>query len=684
MATIRVEVEPDHLEQLAKVRKPLLAIEELIWNGLDADADRVVVRFDRNVMEGIERIEVSDTGHGMAHREAVSAFRSLGGSWKRQSNRSKELRRLLHGKAGKGRFRAFALGEKVTWRTVYQQDGQLMTYEIVGRRENLREFAVEDPAPATSGQPGTTVTIEGLTSRFGSLTDSEAIPKLTRTFALYLQNYHTIVVEYNGSSIRPHDEQSRLDEFELPPATLNDGSSAPVKLVVIEWKAPMDRALVLCDEDGFALVEVTPKFQAPGFHFTAYVKSAALREFDAEGRLEAEDLDEDVRQVLQAARAKLREHFRSRAAQTAAEVVAEWKRDQVYPFDDRPQTPVDEAARQVFDICALSINTYSPTFSQADTSAKRFQMRLLKEALSDSPVRVIRIVREVLDLPEEKQQELAELLERTTLSAVVTAAKAVADRLDFLQGLEALAYDRDIRPTVLERRQLHRILASETWVFGEEFNLTVDDQSLTAVLQAHVDKLGRDDLEPVTRMDGSIGIVDLMLSRMAKQSNPERREHLVVELKRPARELNDDDLNQIRSYALAVIEDPRFRNTTTSWAFWLVSSEMSRSVQRQVAKPNLPPGMLEEYENERIWVRTWGQILEDCRARLTFFQERLDYQATEEGGLDYLRAVHSQYLPAPLHADDCLPVGNAGPRRVDTNNHVRDAASASPQPGDRA
>jgi hypothetical protein len=29
---------------------------------------------------------------------------------------------------------------------------------------------------------------------------------------------------------------------------------------------------------------------------------------------------------------------------------------------------------------------------------------------------------------------------------------------------------------VLERSQLHRILADNTWIFGEEFNLTTDDQ----------------------------------------------------------------------------------------------------------------------------------------------------------------------------------------------------------------
>jgi hypothetical protein len=42
-----------------------------------------------------------------------------------------------------------------------------------------------------------------------------------------------------------------------------------------------------------------------------------------------------------------------------------------------------------------------------------------------------------------------------------------------------------------ERSQLHRMIAdNNTWIFGEEFNLTVDDQSLTEVLRKHRKLIG--------------------------------------------------------------------------------------------------------------------------------------------------------------------------------------------------
>jgi hypothetical protein len=42
----KVEVQEDHIERLANAR-PIQAIAELIWNGVDADANRIIVPPDR-------------------------------------------------------------------------------------------------------------------------------------------------------------------------------------------------------------------------------------------------------------------------------------------------------------------------------------------------------------------------------------------------------------------------------------------------------------------------------------------------------------------------------------------------------------------------------------------------------------------------------------------------------------
>jgi hypothetical protein len=82
----------DHLAQYAK-QSAVDALVELIWNGLDAEADEVDVDIESSSlgttdrdMYYVTRITVTDTGHGITPDIARSAFPSLGDSWKRTLN----------------------------------------------------------------------------------------------------------------------------------------------------------------------------------------------------------------------------------------------------------------------------------------------------------------------------------------------------------------------------------------------------------------------------------------------------------------------------------------------------------------------------------------------------------------------------------------------------------------------
>jgi hypothetical protein len=221
----------------------------------------------------------------------------------------------------------------------------------------------------------------------------------------------------------------------------------------------------------------------------------------------------------------------------------------------------------VFDVVALNIHSYLPDFDSADAETRRLTFRLLRQAVTSDATSLQTILHDVLRLPQDKQDELAKLLKKTSLSRIISASKLVADRLDFLRSLELLVFDKDSQKELKERSQLHRIVAEHTWIFGEEYALAVDDQSLTEVLRAHVGGLGIELLDetPVVRDDGSSGIIDLMLSRAIPQPRPDSREHLIVELKRPSVVIGRAEVDQVESYAYAVKNDPRFKHMNTRW-----------------------------------------------------------------------------------------------------------------------
>ena len=283
----------------------------------------------------------------------------------------------------------------------------------------------------------------------------------------------------------------------------------------------------------------------------------------------------------------------------------------------------------MFDVVALNVNHYLPAFQGSDEVSKRLQLRLLRHAVERAPADLSRILIEVLDLPVEKRQELAELLDWTTLAHIINASKIIGDRLEFLQGLETLVFDDEFKHAVRERTQLHRVVAENAWMFGEQYHLSVDDQSLTEVLKKHIQLQHRDIEidEPVKRLDGTRGIVDLMFSRNIQLAGSEEREHLVVELKRPDVNVNSDAITQIKSYAFSVIGDERFRGVTTKWVFWAVLSDLDAFARQEVSQRDRPRGMLYQSDDPSvtIWVKTWSQIINDCRSRLRFFAEKLNY-----------------------------------------------------------
>jgi hypothetical protein len=549
---------------------------------------------------------------------------------------------MLHGRNGQGRWAAFGLGDIITWTSIAKDGDALARTEIVGRRSRPNEFDIDSASAPSGAKLGTTVEIAPLAEGAAALAEKAGQERLATELALYLAMY-PVTVTVAGSKVDPAAMQERRhdEDLELP------GGLGQAKLTIIEWSKPVERKILLCDEDGFTLGEAPARFHAHGFNFTVYLRWAGFRE--RVDMLTVADFDADLTAVIESARVAARTYFHQRTQEHERETIARWKQEGVYPYAEEPEADaeVDRAERALFDIVATTV---APTIDIADARSKRLSLGLLKEAV-EHPGSLRRIIEDVLELPEEKRAQLVDLLDRTTLTDMITATKQVTNRLDWLRGLEALVFESELRGMVKERTGLQRMLASETWIFGEEYALTVDDQSLTEVLKRHLKFLGREELapEPVLRTDGSIGIVDLMLSR-AIERREKLREHLVIELKAPSVNVGTKEISQVKSYAHAVAEDPRFASTNTRWQFWVLSTDVTKDGDRERKQRGRPFGLAYEPDDARIqvWIKTWGEVIEDAEHRMKFFQKALNVQATRDQGVEYLRKRHADFIPETL------------------------------------
>jgi hypothetical protein len=644
MQTISVTVDPKHFERLAA--NPARALSELIWNSLDADAHKIDVVFVRTVLGGIDSLRIVDDGQGMTEKDVVEDFGRLGSSWKQFAEKSKGEGRMLHGRKGQGRWAAFGLGDTIRWTSTAHDNGTLMRTQVTGHRSRPNEFDVDSAAAPSGVKVGTTVEILPAVPAVEALAAEPGRERLATELALYLAMY-AATITIDGTKLDPEAmRERRHDEtLELPHGL------GTADLTIIEWRKQVDRKLFLCDKDGFTLSETAARLHAPGFNFTVYVKWDGFRErIDMLG---VADFDTDLSTVIDKARAAARSYFNKRTREHEGDTIARWKQEGVYPYAEEPEpdAKVAQAERALFDIVAT---TAASTLDVSDAPAKRLSLQLLREAV-ENPTSLRRIIEDVLDLSEEKRTELVDLLERTTLTDMIAATRQVTGRLDWLRGMEALVFEPELRKVIKERSQLHRMLASETWIFGEEYALTVDDESLSTVLKRHLKLLDRAELtpEPVLRSDGTTGIVDLMLSR-AVERREQLREHLVIELKAPDVSIGAKEISQIKSYAHAVAEDARFASTNTRWQFWVISTDVTKDGNRERSQRDRPFGLAYEPDDApmQVWVKTWSEVIEDAAHRMKFFQSALNLQATRDQGVEYLRKRHAEFIPTTLRVAD--------------------------------
>src|SRR5581483_763265 len=205
--------------------------------------------------------------------------------------------------------------------------------------------------------------------------------------------------------------------------------------------------------------------------------------------------------------------------------------------------------------------------------------------------------------------------------------------LKFIAALESIVFDPETKGRLKERSQLHKILAENTWVLGEEYNLWASDKDLKRVLEKHRAVLDPDIVidDPVKVIGKKWGIVDLMLSRATRRHRANDIEHLVVELKAPKVVIGADEITQAKRYAMAVSKDERFHTVKgVRWHFWIVSNSYDEFARADIeGGPDPARQLIHRKDNISVGLKTWGELIEENRARLQFFQEHLEHSADE-------------------------------------------------------
>lgn len=650
MAELRLRASDDHVARIAHEGDPVRAVVELIWNAIDAEADTVTVDLKRSGMEAIDEVHVIDDGHGIASTEVESTFGRIGGSWKQLSSKSKNGKRSLHGQLGEGRLRSLALGSRVTWASYSAAvTGEFEEVCISGSRSERDRFTW-DVRPAASDVRATGTTFIAYNDEQLSLSAFDAkdvIAKLRAHFAPVLLNDKALSITYEGSTLDPQDEIAHDNTIEF---NFGENGDETASVRIIEWRFGKHRALYFGTDTTHFPFETAGDSVEKQFSYSAYVTWSGLGH-EALGLLSLHEMaDGDVGELWKAVRRVVREHFNMRRRELRREQIQSWRDKGIYPYNGEPKTETEQAERAVF-------NAVSGTIANQISSSKReakLTLNLLKNALHHDPEKLTAILHEVVNLSEEDRDTLSALLSETSLPAIIRSANLIASRNKFLSGLQHLLFDPVDSDKVGERDHLHKILEHQLWIFGEGYHLMSSERGLTELLRNHLklEGLPIKGVDPVRRWDGKSGRTDLHLAVKTREHDMIR--HLIIELKAPDIRAGRDEHLQVVDYAQTILDTPAFKSEKASWDIVLMVTDFDDTVRRQIIKGHSATGLIYDPEAEpgrpavRIYVRRWGDVIEENKRRLEFVTDALEHDPSVSEGLQYVREEYADLLPPAL------------------------------------
>lgn len=404
--TLHMKPGETELLRLRNSTNAISALAELVWNSLDADAKLVEVSWSENEMMGVDTIVVRDNGHGIAFDEKkpdTHVFMTLGDSAKHTVDHHSPEGRILHGRFGKGRLRALALGGVISWDTTFAKGKSLKSYIL---KATVGESSVEVSRPkAGKKQTGTTATVALVSEKGNTLDAFDVRQRFSQIFSEHLANYPNIEIHVQGERLDPEALIRGQHELGNYDTSFTDGDELHWGLRATQWTDRVSDAkgkLYLCDEQRVVIAEYELGLRGAE-DYTFYLDCSRTREWEEDGMIAMrEDAQEVINEARRTAHKFLRRSFKQRAQSLTEELIEQ----RIYPYSTADSGPAVEEEKKLFAHFALHIRQSVGSYEKMNLDNKRLLFKLLQELLHREPMAVADVLSNILKLSHEDRKSL--------------------------------------------------------------------------------------------------------------------------------------------------------------------------------------------------------------------------------------------------------------------------------------
>lgn len=617
------------------------ALAELIWNGFDARATTVDIRFRADGLGRVEKLVVADNGEGISYQTLGRTFGSFLDSVKRNSYRRSSYSK---GKKGKGRFSFSIFATKATWHTVSRHHDKLIEYDLVIHKSAKNVYEELNKKVSKSRHTGTQVILEGLFDLSGySFTDKSFTDYLAREFGwfLFLNREAGYALTINGE---PVEYAHLIADSTTTALTIQDrkGNEHVFRINYVRWLHRIgDKYYYYFLND--RKLEVAKRLtsfnnNAIDFHHSVFVDSPFFNAFDIQNA----DADEenlfselDGNRIFKLLLADLKGFLTGKQKafikESAAEkLVLKYEKDGVFPqfannrYDQERKRDLVNVVKELYYV---QPKLFKGLKSEQEKTFIGFLNLLLD---TDERENILGIIDGVVRLSAREREELSNVLKKTTFSRIVETIKLIENRHEVIELLKTLVFD--LTRFTTEREHVQRVVAENYWLFGEQYHLASADQNFQQLLSSYlyiIDEVR--DIQEISSYDWKRR-PDIFLCR--KQSLPDPadneyqiEENIIVELKRPSVTIGKAQFRQVDDYMDFIMREDRFNSQTRRWKFFVISNKVDDYIVKQYEafKEKGKKFLVHQSGRYEIYALTWDDLFRTFEIRHRYLLDKLEF-----------------------------------------------------------
>lgn len=623
------------------------AICEYIWNGFDANATRVDIKYAADELGGITELKIIDNGDGIDRSTLDQTFGCFQDSIKKKTF---QWSSQIKGKKGKGRYSFNCFATDAVWETIFCYNGQHLKHKLSIKAGNNHHYDDGNPddLQVTTDQTGTVVTFANISLSTDHFECDEFVDYLKREFAVFLQINKT----FNKSIFINNERlefESLIGDFKTHEIKIKtEIETYNFQVSFIRWNEKIKENYIayFLDNSMYERFEKTTSLNKKdtGFHHSVCVVSDYFNNFEP-NELKGEVALDGTRNQKDKTFIKLSKHLRDfLLAQEklfineigAAELIARYQKNGVIRNSKNAYDAiiVDDLISTVKCIFCVEPRIFTNLkIDQAKTLIGFLELLLQTDKRED----VLAIVENVVKLNDEERHSLVEVLKHTELSRITSVIQLLQNRCRTISALKNAIYNKDLG--INEVDDLQVLIANSFWIFGEEYNIVTEaepdfEQALYEYIkqtQSRVKGVSKSRINK-TKLDHIDKNKEMDIFAFRQNIHSDRIENIVVELKHPNVKLGEVEVSQVKTYMNVITSAPDFNASNMSWKFYLVgnvfdtSSYIKREIQsnRQWGKSGLIQHIDENGITYEIFVKTWSELFSDFEIRHNFLLSKLE------------------------------------------------------------